>query len=330
MRCLPLLRLWLSLACLAGSGWLLPTAPVLAAVSCSMGASPNINFGTVNGFSSGATSSAAVTWTCSNTDATDAYVTFCVNIGNGTGGLDGSNRVMMSGVNKSLDFQLYQDAARSQVWGSLLSGTNPTPLQKNFVIPRGGGSYNGSGTVYGSLPGGQSGIQSGNYTSSFTGNDAMVSGTYSSSPGSYPASCGTSSAGSFPFTVKARVTKTCRVSATALDFGIQNGLLAAPTDATTQLKTRCTAGLSYQIGLDNGQHALAGIRRMVLGTGAAQYDLYKDPGRTDRWGDTLNVDTLSQVGTGANQTSTVYGQVPAQPSPPPGTYTDTITISVYY
>jgi spore coat protein U-like protein len=39
---------------------------------------------------------------------------------------------------------------------------------------------------------------------------------------------------------------------------------------------------------------------------------------------------VSATGNGADQTFTIYGRVPAQTTPAPGTYTDTVTVTVTY
>jgi spore coat protein U-like protein len=51
---------------------------------------------------------------------------------------------------------------------------------------------------------------------------------------------------------------------------------------------------------------------------------------TSNWGQTVGTDTVSSTGTGAVQSFTVYGQVPAQSTPAPGAYSDTITVTVTY
>jgi len=48
------------------------------------------------------------------------------------------------------------------------------------------------------------------------------------------------------------------------------------------------------------------------------------------WGNTVYIDTVSATGNGAAQSYTVYGRIPAQTTPAPNTYTDTITITVTY
>jgi len=47
-------------------------------------------------------------------------------------------------------------------------------------------------------------------------------------------------------------------------------------------------------------------------------------------GNTVSTDTVAATGNGASQSYTVYGRVPAQTTPAPGTYTDTVTVTVTY
>jgi spore coat protein U-like protein len=51
---------------------------------------------------------------------------------------------------------------------------------------------------------------------------------------------------------------------------------------------------------------------------------------TQNWGQTIGTDTVAATGNGAAQPFTVFGQVPAQTTPSPGLYTDTITVTVTY
>jgi spore coat protein U-like protein len=60
------------------------------------------------------------------------------------------------------------------------------------------------------------------------------------------------------------------------------------------------------------------------------YSLYTDNGRTTVWGNTVGTDTVSATGSGASQSYTVFGRVPAQTTPAPATYTHTITVTVTY
>ncbi|WP_038035362.1 spore coat U domain-containing protein [Thermopetrobacter sp. TC1] len=117
-------------------------------------------------------------------------------------------------------------------------------------------------------------------------------------------------------------------SPTDMNFG-SVGLLNSNVDATSTFVVRCTENTDYTIALDNGQNASGGTSRMANsdGTKFVTYELYQDSGRTTLWDDT---NTVSSTGTGVDQTFTVYGRVPPQATPPAGTYTDTVTITVTY
>ena len=69
---------------------------------------------------------------------------------------------------------------------------------------------------------------------------------------------------------------------------------------------------------------------MTSGGATINYSLYNNSGRTTNWGNTIGTDTVSSTGTGASQSFTVYGRVPAQTTPAPATYSDTITVTVTY
>ncbi len=121
----------------------------------------------------------------------------------------------------------------------------------------------------------------------------------------------------------------CEISSpTNMNFGTV-GLLKNNVDASSTFVVRCTENTNYTIALDNGQNASGGNSRMAnsAGTKFVTYELYQDSGRSTLWDDT---NTVSATGTGTDQSYTVYGRVPPQPTPPAGTYTDTVTITVTY
>lgn len=307
-----------------------------AAVTCNVTTNPTINFGVVNGLGTGGTTQAPVGYTCSNPSLLAvAYATLCIHIGNGAGGVQGTNRLMTAGAGQNLQFQLYQDAGNSAIWGSQFTGVNTTPFQSNLVVPLGltfllPGIATGSTPVFGVVPSGQLGLTSGSYASSFAGINAQI--TVASNFTAFPASCGSANASNFSFTVSATVNKSCTITATSnLDFGTPVGLLTSNVDRTTTVSTQCTATTPFQLGMDDGQHASGLARRMLGGSGdLITYEIYQDSGRTVRWGNTVNSDTVSGIGNGAVQTTTVYGRVASQATPAAGAYTDTITVNVTY
>lgn len=134
------------------------------------------------------------------------------------------------------------------------------------------------------------------------------------------------------FTVQITITASCVInSASTLNFGSQ-GVLSANVDQTSTIQVQCTNTTPYNIGLNAGTGSGATVTNRLMSNGAAtvSYALYSNAGRTTNWGNTVGTDTVSATGNGAAQSYTVYGRVPAQTTPAPAVYTDTITTTVTY
>jgi spore coat protein U-like protein len=134
------------------------------------------------------------------------------------------------------------------------------------------------------------------------------------------------------FTVQMTINSSCVInSASTMDFGTV-GVLTANVDSTSTLAVQCTNTTAYNIGLDagTGTGATVAVRKLTNGSKTINYSLYTTSGRTVVWGNTVGTDTVAGTGNGASQTYTVYGRVPAQTTPAPAAYTDTITVTVTY
>ena len=120
-------------------------------------------------------------------------------------------------------------------------------------------------------------------------------------------------------------------SASTLNFGTQ-GALIANVDNTSTIQVQCTDTTPYNIGLDAGLGAGASVasRKLTNGGNTITYSLYSDVGHSVVWGTTIGVNTVASTGNGAAQSYTVYGRIPAQSTPAPATYSDTITVTVTY
>jgi spore coat protein U-like protein len=233
-----------------------------------------------------------------------------------------SGRTLTRAGGGSLSYEIYKDAAHTQVWGS----TNATGNGYTFTSLIG---VNGTRTftAYARVLGGQSVAAPGTYTGQM---DVIVSyGAVSDQLGCN--SAGLASTATTSFQISAEVQKSCTVSAGALDFG-QTANLSAPLTSTANITARCSNTTPYQIGLGLGANGGSSPASRLMRSGAStiQYGLYRDPGHTVPWGETPNADTLSATGTGSPQAVTVYGRVPAQATPPPGVYKDTVVVSVTY
>ena len=134
------------------------------------------------------------------------------------------------------------------------------------------------------------------------------------------------------FTVSVTLAATCTInSASTLNFGNQ-GILSTNVDQTSTIQVTCTNSTPYNIGLDagTGTGATVATRKLTSGGATVNYSLYSDSGRTTVWGNTIGTNTVTGTGNGAGQNYTVYGRIPSQTTPAPGTYTDTITVTVTY
>jgi len=133
--------------------------------------------------------------------------------------------------------------------------------------------------------------------------------------------------------VQVTITATCLInSASTLNFGNSIGVLAANVDQTSTIQVTCTNTTPYNIGLNagTGTGATVATRKLTSGANTINYTLYSNSGRTTVWGNTVSTDTVAGTGNGSAQNYTVYGRIPAQTTPAPGSYTDTITVTVTY
>jgi spore coat protein U domain-containing protein, fimbrial subunit CupE1/2/3/6 len=144
-----------------------------------------------------------------------------------------------------------------------------------------------------------------------------------------PASAATATS---TFGVTLAITAQCVINSTAtLNFG-SSGVINANHDTNSPLVVQCTNTTPYTVALDKGTTTGATITQRKLANGAAtiNYNLYTDsPGGT-LWGDGTTGVTLAGTGNGAAQTINIFGRVPAQTTPAPGAYADTVTITVTY
>jgi spore coat protein U-like protein len=296
----------------------------VCAQSCNFSVS-GVNFGNVDFVAGGAVdTTATVQISCTGVPLTGVRI--CPSIGAGSGGATADSRQML-GPAGALNYQLYQDAARSVIWGSYQWGFAPTPPTIDLAF-----GLNGSGsttqTIFARLFAGQSTAAAGTYLSSFTAADVQFSYATLGVLG-----CQALVLPQFAhptFTAQAVIVNNCLVSAQDIDFGA-HGVLATAIDANGKVSVTCTPNAAYAIGL-NGGNANAGptARQMTKGAAAITYGLYQDAARSQPWGDTAPTNTLAGSGSGLTQNFTVFGRAPAQTTPAPGTYVDRVVVTVTY
>ena len=216
----------------------------------------------------------------------------------------------------------------------------------------GGNSGNGSGTVnqtaispllpmiFGRLPGGQNAVPPGTYLSVFTNQPIQAWWAKATGSGNVKTDCSPGgsppeSSSSFNMTVTATFVGACQtLTAGALTFP-STGSLASSVDSTSIIDIQCSIATPYKIGLNAGLGAGATTsNRKMTGPGnkTINYQLYRDSAHTLNWGnDTIvGTDTNNGIGTGSRQSYTVYGRVLPQTTPPSGSYTDAVTVTVVY
>lgn len=304
---------------------LMLTTASVQATTCTASLS-DLNFGSVDPFSGNVDVTGTVTYGCTKpvAELLTLLVLICINIGDGSQG-DGtlSPRRMNDGSGNYLNFNLYSDIARTVIWGHSSHAFPAVEVTDTFGLLA-TTSIGGTRQIYGRIPAGQTTLVPGSYTNLFSGVHASVEWADGLL---LPSTCSQGST-NFSFSTLATVQSQCSVSASNLDFGTQ-GTLTSNIDATSNVSVTCTNNTPYQVGLNDGQHFSA-TRRMQSLLNYVSYDLYRDAGRSLRWGDALSVDTQAGTGTGAAQSLTVYGRVPSQSSQPVGVYSDTITVTVTY
>jgi spore coat protein U-like protein len=212
------------------------------------------------------------------------------NAGTGAGATT-TIRKMTGPGGATLNYQLFQDAARTVIWGNSTSDSVT-------------GTGNANLTVYGQITAGQF-LAPGTYT------DTVSSATTS-------------------FSVTAVVQATCAISATPMAFGVYSGTLL---NSAATISVTCTNTTSYNVGLNAGTATGATVTNRSM-TGPAstllRYALFSNSGHTTNWGNTVGTDTVAGIGSGALQSLSAYGQIPAGQFVRPGSYADTIVATVTY
>lgn len=135
--------------------------------------------------------------------------------------------------------------------------------------------------------------------------------------------------------VSALVGTTCSVSTSPMTFSGYDGTVGV--QSTSDITVACPAGIPYNIAFDAGLAFNGGWRQVDDGLGnTIQYGLY-DPSYFNELGDSDFNNTygygpsLAGVGSGGSDIYTINGDLMAIGGPAvPGTYTDTVLVTVYY
>jgi spore coat protein U-like protein len=108
----------------------------------------------------------------------------------------------------------------------------------------------------------------------------------------------------------------------ACTIDVDNLVLDANGEGSTDLTVNCNADLTLQVGL-SGTGQLSGPR------GTVPYGLYQDAGYTDVWGNDA-ADQVDFVITDGSATETIYAQTTQTGDLPVGEFSDTVTATLWY
>ncbi len=298
------------------------TSHAAIAQSCTA-AGPTLTLGTVNPYAgTSTTTSGTGSYNCANPTAAVVTGYACVSVGTGSGGTSTTNRTLASGTSK-LPISITAGGASSQI-GNGSSYPMYGPI--SITIPA-NGSKAGTFPLAVTLPPPVSGPPPGSYTSSFATTDAQF--IYYSGSGTCAAlNAGTHLTAQADFSVSATIATQCTVASTSMAFPISS-VLTQPKSTTATVSVTCNASVPVTIGLDNGATGTGPTtRQMKSGVNAITYGIYRDVAASLPWGNVAGTNTASfSSGTG---TVTAYGKVPAQASPPPGSYADVVNVVITY
>jgi spore coat protein U-like protein len=136
------------------------------------------------------------------------------------------------------------------------------------------------------------------------------------------------------------ITASCTINPATLVFASTAGtsLIATAVNGSSTVSVTCTNGSPYSIAMDNGANASGSQRRMISGGNFLNYNLYVDAAHTLPWSTAIDSTTCTTsgdcflgTGNGSAQSINIYGVVPTTATaPPPGTYTDTVTMTITF
>ena len=315
----------------------LPARSAHAAVTCTASMT-DVAFGNVDLVSSiGLTTTASLTYTCTNSPAAAQTLTVCFNIGDPHGAFYATRWITGPGAgNKKLNFNLYQNPGNTTVWGTTAGGGGTVPPPKTTVsIPASGTTGPVTLLVYAAIGSGQT-ATAGAYSTAYGTGDTLI--TFSTDTNT---TCQGNSSGNFSFNVSATVGKSCVVTAGAasnIQIGGVGGvdMNSGSNSGSSNISVTCTKTIPYYVGLSPSNGNMAGVGAMS-GTGSntdkVPYQLNSVSATGPIWGNTATStskgNAVAGTGNGSAQSINVFATAPSA-NFTPDSYTDTVTVNVNY
>ena len=143
----------------------------------------------------------------------------------------------------------------------------------------------------------------------------------------------------------AQAVTACRlVGGTSLEFGSYDYFANAPNDSQTSVSVTCDRDggpqfVTVTMRIDQGANgAGVGARHMLHAGGSGDllaYGLYRDVARSQVWGVSDSIDTVSATLSVPNRGSasanfTIYGRIPVRQDLSAGSYVDSVQVTLIY
>jgi spore coat protein U-like protein len=138
----------------------------------------------------------------------------------------------------------------------------------------------------------------------------------------------------------------CSIAAISVNFGTYDPSVTAAEDSVGTVSVTCrhiSGGadrVNYSVTLSNGLFGTtAATRSMAAGAGRLGYNVFTDPARTQVWGNGTSSTVIASgsmiIGPGTGNgtrtiTHTVYGRIPQLQDAVPGTYADTLQVTLTF
>jgi spore coat protein U-like protein len=122
----------------------------------------------------------------------------------------------------------------------------------------------------------------------------------------------------------------CSVGNSSLVFGSINTLTDNTVDSTGTITVTCDVSTPYTIALSPGGSGTYSPRRMASGGNTLDYNLYRDSGYSQIWGD--GTGGSYTIADSVSKDYTVYGRIvlSTQRDAMVGSYSDSIIVTVTY
>jgi spore coat protein U-like protein len=129
----------------------------------------------------------------------------------------------------------------------------------------------------------------------------------------------------------------CTVTVTPLAFGVYTPGQSGPLDAVADISVRCVAQPgTYAVSIGPGLSGDQLNRSMTAPGGyVLDYNLYRDAARTQVWGNGIAptfvvTGNRPSVGRPTVNVHPLYGRIFASQTPDPGSYTDSLVVTVLF